>query len=224
MCLTPLLIKVKRCIDTIRNVVPIKTCKPWNPVAIKNAEPNAESEIEKEASWYSKACSKENRIPNTTVVFKAVTALTLLFNNSEWWHQVTDTPEEIKSSVFNNGILIGLKGIILWGGHNCPNSVAGDTLLWKKAQKKEEKKKISETINRIIPAWIPTVTCKLWLPCANLSEKISCHQQNAISKIEKKEANSKWLAFKFTQINIESIRKKALKEASRGQGLFSTKW
>jgi hypothetical protein len=36
--------------------------------------------------------------------------------------------------------------------------VVGDKLLWKNAQKKDKKKKISETIKRIIPHRRPNVT------------------------------------------------------------------
>jgi hypothetical protein len=39
-----------------------------------------------------------------------------------------------------------------------PNSIVGDKLLWKKAQKKETKKKTSEIINKIIPHRNPKVT------------------------------------------------------------------
>lgn len=41
----------------IRNVVPMITCSPWNPVAIKNVDPYAESAIVNGASIYSYACS-----------------------------------------------------------------------------------------------------------------------------------------------------------------------
>jgi hypothetical protein len=44
------------------------------------------------------------------------------------------------------------------GGQIAPSSTAGDKLLWKKAQKKETKKKISDTMNRIIPHRKPNVT------------------------------------------------------------------
>lgn len=43
---------------TIRKVEPIMTCKPWNPVAIKNVEPYTPSAIVKEVSWYSEACRR----------------------------------------------------------------------------------------------------------------------------------------------------------------------
>jgi hypothetical protein len=43
-------------------------------------------------------------------------------------------------------------------GHVDPNSVVGDTLLWKNAQKNHTKNRISDTINRIIPHRSPFVT------------------------------------------------------------------
>lgn len=36
-----------------RNVVPIRTCAPWNPVAMKNVDPYVESVIENSACQYS---------------------------------------------------------------------------------------------------------------------------------------------------------------------------
>ena len=75
-----------------------------------------------------------------------------------WWAQVTVTPEASKIAVFNKGIWNGLKGIIPIGGHIDPNSMAGERLLWKKAQKKEIKKNTSEIINKIIPHRNPIVT------------------------------------------------------------------
>ena len=41
----------------VRNVVPMITCSPWNPVATKNVDPYAESAIVNGASRYSYACS-----------------------------------------------------------------------------------------------------------------------------------------------------------------------
>jgi hypothetical protein len=53
---------------------------------------------------------------------------------------------------------VGLNGIIPMGGQVDPNSIVGDRLLWKKAQKNEIKKNTSEMINRIIPHRNPLVT------------------------------------------------------------------
>lgn len=60
-------------------------------------------------------------------------------------------PEDKRIAVFKRGIWKGLKIIIPVGGHLFPSSIAGDRLLWKKAQKNLIKKKISEIIKRIIP-------------------------------------------------------------------------
>jgi hypothetical protein len=51
-----------------------------------------------------------------------------------------------------------LKGKIPLGGQNLPISKVGDSLLWKKAQKKEKKNKTSEVINKIIPQRRPFST------------------------------------------------------------------
>lgn len=53
---------------------------------------------------------------------------------------------------------MGLNGLMALGGHLCPISMVGEILLWKKAQKKEIKKKISEAINKIIPVFRPFIT------------------------------------------------------------------
>lgn len=68
------------------------------------------------------------------------------------------TPEARRIAVFRRGIWSGLKGEIPAGGQIAPSSTAGDKLLWKKAQKNEIKKKISDTINKIIPHRSPNVT------------------------------------------------------------------
>jgi len=77
---------------------------------------------------------------------------------------VTVTPEERSKMVLSRGILMGLKKITLWGGHACPNSGVGEILLWKKLQKNETKKKISEMMNKIIPVFSPFITKWVWLP------------------------------------------------------------
>jgi hypothetical protein len=44
------------------------------------------------------------------------------------------------------------------GGHVDPNSIVGDSLVWKNPQKNDTKNKTSDTINRIIPHRRPFVT------------------------------------------------------------------
>ena len=68
-------------------------------------------------------------------------------------------------AVLRRGIWNGLKAWIPAGGHIVPSSTAGDSLLWKKAQKNEKKNRTSEVINRIIPHCSPMTTrvvCRPW--------------------------------------------------------------
>jgi len=59
---------LNRNIEIKRNVDPIRTWIPWKPVAIKNVDPKAESDIENGASIYSNLCSNENTIPSAIVI------------------------------------------------------------------------------------------------------------------------------------------------------------
>ena len=76
-------------------------------------EPNLESEIEKGASAYSIAWYKVKTAPNITVKPKEILEEEKLPFIIWWWHQVTVTPEERSRMVFNRGILIGLKAVIV---------------------------------------------------------------------------------------------------------------
>jgi len=94
--------------ETVKNTDPIRTWRPWNPVAMKNVVPYAESEIEKGACMYSNPCRAENRAPNLTVTVRATMAFLKFLLSISWWAQVTDTPEERRRIVLIRGILIGL--------------------------------------------------------------------------------------------------------------------
>jgi hypothetical protein len=50
------------------------------------------------------------------------------------------------------------------GGHVDPNSIVGESLLWKNAQKNEIKKNTSEIMNKIIPHRRPLVTIPVCNP------------------------------------------------------------
>lgn len=52
----------------IKKVVPIITCRPWNPVATKNVAPYTESAIVNGDSIYSYACSVVKYNPRITVI------------------------------------------------------------------------------------------------------------------------------------------------------------
>lgn len=98
-----------------------------------------------------------------------------LFSIILWWAHVTVTPDVKRIAVFNNGTWNGLKINTPKGGHMLPNSIVGDRLLWKKAQKKLTKKKISDTINRIIPQRSPNSTGSVCRPWKVPSREISRH-------------------------------------------------
>lgn len=137
---------------------------------------------------------------------------------------MTETPEEISNKVFSKGIFIGLKGMIILGGHAWPNSIEGEILLWKKAQKKEKKNRTSDKINKSMPNCKPTVTWILWLPCLEVSEKTSRHHRNETNKIKNKENTKAVIVLVLTQKITDLTIKRAEMEAKRGHGLFSTIW
>lgn len=85
-------------------------------------------------------------------------ACVALFSRRPWCAQVTVTPEANRMAVFNSGTCIGLNGSIPVGGHVDPNSMVGDSLEWKNAQKNDTKNNTSDTMNRIIPHRSPFVT------------------------------------------------------------------
>jgi hypothetical protein len=51
------------------------------------------------------------------------------FSSILWWDHVMEAPEKSKTIVFRRGILIGLKGSIINGGHTCPISGVFESLL-----------------------------------------------------------------------------------------------
>lgn len=79
-----------------------------------------------------------------------------------WWLQVTVKPDNNKIKVFNNGIFKGFNTFIPKGGQIEPNSILGERLAWKKAQKKEKKNITSEAINKITPKRSPCCTLFVW--------------------------------------------------------------
>lgn len=89
-------------------------------------------------------------------------------------------------AVFRSGIEKGSKAFIPVGGQLTPISIEGDKLLWKKAQKKEKKNKISETINNINPSFKPYRTEEVWNPSIFDSVWISVNHIPINNKINKK--------------------------------------
>jgi len=90
-------------------------------------------------------------------------------------------PEESKIKVFKRGTWVALKGTIPVGGQKNPISRVGDSLLWKKAQKKEKKNSTSEVINRIMPQRKPLITWRVCRPWNVLSRVTSRHHWKVVS-------------------------------------------
>ncbi len=105
-----------------------------------------------------------NKKPKITVIDKPWIDSFLLPETILWWAQVTVAPELNNKAVFNKGIEKGFKGLIPLGGHITPISTEGAKLLWKKAQKKDKKNNISETINKIKPNFNPDTANLVWKP------------------------------------------------------------
>lgn len=133
-------------------------------MVIKKILPKEESDIQKGASMYSNPCSIVKIIPRVIVIIKEITDLEKFFFSISWCDQVTVTPEDNNRMVFIRGILIGLKVLIDMEGQFCPNSIVGEILLWKNAQKKDTKKRTSDTINRTIPIFSPFITSDECIP------------------------------------------------------------
>lgn len=149
--------------------------------------------------------------------------LQLLFNIS-WCVHVTLTPDANKIIVFNKGIWNGLKGKIPQGGQNEPNSIVGLNLEWKKAQKKETKKKISLTINKIIPTINPLNTvleCNPWKVPSRITSR---HHNKDTIIININEINNKSLSKKENILIIPITTLKAPNPANNGQGDIFTIW
>lgn len=156
--------RITRIRQISKKVDPIKTCRPWNPVATKKVAPYTLSAIVKGASKYSIACKKVKYIPRVTVITRAWIASDRCPSINLWCAHVTVTPLANRTAVFSSGIANGFSGSIPAGGHEQPSSGVGANLLWKKAQKKAKKNKTSEAINKIIPHRKPFATYEVWCP------------------------------------------------------------
>jgi len=66
------------------------------------------------------------------------------------------------------------------GGQQVPNSIVGERLLWKKAQKKAKKNKTSEVMKRIIPHRRPAPTWEVCWPSYVDSRTTSRHHWNIV--------------------------------------------
>lgn len=135
-----------------------------------------------------------------------------------------EAPEEIRIRVFNRGTFNGLNGLIIFGGHSCPNSIVGEILLWKNAQKNATKNKTSDVMNNNIPSCNPLFTFFVWFPCLIVSFEMSIHHIIAVSTVVIVASCNVILILVYTQMIVELVTKNALTDAINGHGLFSTMW
>lgn len=77
---------------------------------------------------------------------------------------MTVTPDVKRIVVLRRGTWKGLKGETLVGGQRPPSSSEEFKAEWKKAQKKEKKNMISETIKSNIPHFKPVTTFSVCRP------------------------------------------------------------
>lgn len=144
----------------------------------------------------------------------------------EWWDQVIVAPDESKITEFSKGIPIGSKALIPSGGHASPNSILGEILLWKKAQKNLMKNIISDKINTIILYFSNFMVVNECLPCREDSRLTSRHHKiipkNGIAIIIRIE---KIIILKdlSEQMNIVAEYKRNI-DIKIGQGLGFGRW
>lgn len=129
------------------------------------------------------------------------------------------TPEVNKIAVFNKGIWNGLKIKIPKGGHTLPSSIAGDKLLWKKAQKNLMKKKISEIINKIIPHRNPDKTDSVCSPWNVPSREISRHHWYMVKIVIILPNKNNELSYWWNHFTNPEVIVKAPIAPVKGQGL-----
>lgn len=137
---------------------------------------------------------------------------------------VIEMPEDSKIIVFNMGIFVGLNVLIPLGGHIIPISIAGASLLCRNVQKNDEKNRISEQINKIIPIFILVDTLLVCIPWNVASRIVSRHHWIIVIKIIVIPMNIKVGFIFWNQITAPVVVDISPIDPEIGQGLLSTKW
>lgn len=140
------------------------------------------------------------------------------------WAHVIEIPDDKSTIVLSIGIFIGLKDTIPIGGHCMPISTAGDKLLWKNAQKNDEKNRTSDIINKIIPHFILFTTFFVCIPWNVDSRTTSRHHWIMVKIIIIMPIfiNHIWLKWKY--IIVPEVNDISPMDPVKGHGLLSTKW
>lgn len=135
-----------------------------------------------------------------------------------------DAPDERRIIEFSKGISIGLKILIPIGGQITPNSIFGEILLWKKAQKNLRKNMISDRINMIILNFSKSIVGLVWCPWSDDSRFTSRHHMaagNAImAEVMVIRGIDRILAWKEAITEVAAERR--IKDATIGHGLGET--
>jgi len=126
--------------------------------------------------------------------------------------------------VFNRGTWKGLNTWIPKGGQTLPISTLGDNLLWKKAQKKLKKKKISETINKAIPHRKPNSVIDVCNPWIAPSREMSRHHWTITNPNNNSPVKNKFIEFKWNQETMPVVKYNPPIDPNKGQGDSSTIW
>ena len=137
---------------------------------------------------------------------------------------MTETPDLNKTKVFKKGTWNALNALIPEGGHCLPNSITGQRLLWKNAQKNDKKKKISEIMNKAIPQRNPNSTIGVWRPWKTASREISRHHWIIIIQIIIKAIKNKETLLVWNHLANPNVSIKAPPPLIIGQGDSSTRW
>jgi len=190
-------------IQEIKKRVPIKTCKPWNPVTKKNILPQRESLNLNLQSIYSSSCKKEKYIPSKIVIIIPCTLSSHFPTKIEWCPQVREIPLLNKTTVFNKGTENADKGVIHIGGQTPPVSNLFLREKEKNLQKKEKKKRISLVINHPIDHLREHSDSLVWLP--KLLSLLTSFSQ-------KKNKEKRIRKFNITDIVVVSFQQKKTKD------------
>jgi len=205
-------------------MVPTITWRPWNPVATKKVEPNTESEIENDASWYSMPWRNVKYDPKKIVNVSETKHWLWLFSKNPLWAHVTLIPEDNRTTVFSKGTPQGLKAWTPSGGQEDPTSILGDRAEWKKAQKNDKKKNTSEVINNNIPQRRPANTIIVWSPWNAPSRETSRHHKKEVILRVKILKTNNAILFIWNHDTSPVVTPSLKKEAKIGQGDSSVRW
>jgi hypothetical protein len=94
----------------IKNRIPIRTWRPWNPVTTKNVKSYIESAIAKKNFLYSVNWIIKKYKP-TMILYSNLSNILLKFMaiyDRAWWDHLIVRPDEIRMTVFCRGILYRL--------------------------------------------------------------------------------------------------------------------